>query len=290
MSTPFGVGVWDQNLRFAEEGDVRESAAELEELGYDALWIPDVGGDVFGALRLLLSATSVVTVGTGVLNLWMHPAAETTAGYQEVVEDTARRPVLGIGVSHAPLVDAVQPGLYARPLAAVAQYLDELDSAGPPLPPEARLLAALRPRMLEIARERCGGAFPYHMPPEHTERARSILGSGARLVVEQCVVLDTDPGSARDRAREHLAMYLALPNYVNAWRWLGFTEADVSNGGSDRLLDAVVVCGTEDTIRERVQAQRDAGADHVCIQALAGDPKTLREAWRSLAPALRFSN
>jgi probable F420-dependent oxidoreductase len=280
------VGIWDQRLRFSDEDEIADSAAELEDLGYGALWIPDIGGDICAALNVLLWATRRIVVGTGVLNLWMQDAIETAARWHRLVRDHDRRPVLGIGVSHAPLIDAVLPGQFKNPLEATASYLDELDAAQPPVPADDRLLAALRPRMLELARDRCAGAFPYHMPPEHTARARAAIGPDRRLVVEQCVVLQPDRDAARAAARQALAMYLALPNYVNAWRWLGFSADDVADGGSDRFVDAIVASGDEEAIRRRVQAHRDAGADHVCIQVLADDTKTLRTAWRELAPAL----
>ena len=280
------VGIWDQRLRFSDEGEIRDCAAELEELGYGALWIPDVGGDTFGALDLLLGATRQVTVGTGILNLWMHPAGEAAAGWQALTERYGHRPVLGVGVSHAPIIDALLPGEFKNPLEATASYLDQLDAADPPVPAGERLLAALRPRMLELARDRCAGAFPYHMPPEHTERARAVIGPDRVLVVEQCIVLGRDRDAGRAAARQALAMYLALPNYVNAWRWLGFSDDDLADGGSDRFVDAVVASGDEDAIRRRVQAQHDAGADHVCVQVLADDTKTLRRDWRDLAAAL----
>ncbi|MDQ1498352.1 MAG: hypothetical protein QOI86_1692 [Actinomycetota bacterium] len=280
------VGIWDRLLRFGDEDEIQDSAAEAEELGYGALWIPDIGGDVCAALNVLLWATRRITVGTGVLNLWMQDAIETAARWHRLVRDHDRRPVLGIGVSHAPLVDAVLPGQFKNPLEATASYLDELDAANPPVPVDDRLLAALRPRMLELARDRCAGAFPYHMPPEHTERARAVIGPDRRLVVEQAVALGSDRDAARAAARQSLAMYLALPNYVNAWRWLGFSEEDVADGGSDRFVDAVVACGDVEAISGRVKAQRDAGADHVCIQVVADDLTAARTAWRELAPAL----
>lgn len=280
------IGIWDPHLRFGDPGEVSEWAAELEELGYGALWIPDIGGDIFETLDVLLGATGRITVGTGILNLWMHPAAEAATRRQALIEQYSRHPVMGIGVSHAPIVEAVLPGQFKNPLGATASYLDELDAADPPVPLEERLLAALRPKMLELARDRCAGAFPYHMPPEQTERARAVIGAGKVLVVEQAVVLDTDHDRARALARQNLALYLALPNYVNAWRWLGFSADDLADGGSDRFVDAIVASGDEEAIRRRVQAHRDAGADHVCIQALAEDTKRLRSTWRELAPAL----
>jgi probable F420-dependent oxidoreductase len=280
------VGIWDRFLRFGDEEEIQDSAAEAEDLGYGALWIPDSGGDIFAALNVLLWATRRITVGTGILNLWLQDAVESAALWHRLIRDHNRRPALGIGVSHAPIIDALLPGQFKSPLEATAAYLDELDTAQQPVPVDDRILAALRPKMLELARDRCAGAFPYHMPPEHTERARAALGPDRVLVVEQCVALGPDRAAARERARQSLALYLALPNYVNAWRWLGFSEEDVADGGSDRFVDAIVATGDVDAIRQRVQAQRDAGADHVCIQVLTGVMELPREQWRRLAPAL----
>jgi probable F420-dependent oxidoreductase len=289
IDLPTTTGIWDPRLRFGDEGEIADAAAEADELGYGAIWIPDTGGDIWAAIDVLVGATTGITVGTSILNLWMHPAAEVAARWHERGSDGGRQPVMGIGVSHAPLVDAARPGEYKNPLEATAAYFDDLDAAAPPLPADSRLLAALRPRMLELARGRAAGAFPYHMPPEQTARAREVLGPDSLLAVEQAIVLDTDAGAAREVARQNLALYLALPNYVNAWKWLGFSDDDVADGGSDRFVDAIVAAGDEGTIRERVQAQRDAGADHVGIQVIGGDLPAARAVWRTLAPALLSS-
>jgi probable F420-dependent oxidoreductase len=165
-------------------------------------------------------------------------------------------------------------------------YLDGLDAAPSPVPAGERMLAALRPKMIELAGRRTRGAFPYNMTPEHTARAREILGPGALLATEQKVVLEGDATTAREIAGRHLAHYFRLPNYLNAWRWLGFTDDDFAGGGSDRFLDAVVAWGDEEAIATRIADHRAAGADHICIQALADDTKGARETWRALAPVL----
>ncbi|MGH9000146.1 MAG: LLM class F420-dependent oxidoreductase [Acidimicrobiia bacterium] len=281
-----GVGVWDRWLREGDPGEVADAVAELEELGYGGLWIHDLGGDVFGALDVLLSATSRIVVGTAILNLWMHTPAEVGTGRADLVARHGGRLMLGVGVSHAPVVDAAEPGRYRQPLGKTAGYLDELDSADPPVPVAERMLAALGPKMLELARARTAGALPYLQPPEHTRRAREALGPGALLGPEQGVVLERDPGRARDAAREHLGLYWRLPNYVNSWRRLGFSEDDLRSGGSDRLVDALVAWGDEDAIRTRVLEHRDAGANQIGIQVIAPDHKVARQHWRSLAPAL----
>jgi probable F420-dependent oxidoreductase len=283
-----GIGIWSGELRYGEEGERRDAAAELEALGYTALWIPDVGGDVFGALRDLLDATSTIVAATGILNLWMHSAAEVGEGFTALEADHPGRTLLGIGVSHSLLIDQSHPGAYTKPLSVTRNYLDELDAAPPNVPVDRRVLAALGPKMLQLSRDRAAGAHPYLVTPEHTHTARETLGEGPMLLPEQHVVLETDPDRARAIAREGLSVYLQLPNYVNNWLRLGFTDDDVADGGSDRLVDHVVVWGDEATIVARVQAHFDAGADHVCVQAYTGTENTdfPRAEWRALAPAL----
>lgn len=280
------IGLYEPALRFGERDEIVRQAADIENLGYGAVWIPDIGGDVIGALDLLFSSTSRVTVGTGVVNLWMHEPSVLASGRESLVARHGREPVLGLGVSHKPLVDSLSPGRFEKPLQSTIAYLDALDTATPPLPSQHRILAALRPQMLELARDRCAGAFPYHMPPEHTQRARAALGPGKLLVVEQPVAVGPDIDTARALARDQLALYLPLPNYLNAWRWLGFPEQDLANGGSDRFVDAIFVTGDEDAVSRRVQEHREAGADHVCIQVLAVDSAARTAAWRHLAPVL----
>jgi probable F420-dependent oxidoreductase len=243
---------------------------------------------VFGALRTLLEPTSTIVAATGILNLWMHAAAEVGEGFAALEADHADRTLLGIGVSHSLLIEQTHPGQYEKPLRVTRRYLDELDAVSPTVPRDRRVLAALGPKMLELARDRAGGAHPYLVTPEHTKVAREALGQGPLLLPEQHVVLETDAARARAIAREGLATYLQLPNYVNNWRRLGFGEDDFADGGSDRLIDHVVVWGDEATIAARVQAHFDAGADHVCVQAYTGaeQPGFPRAEWRSLAPAL----
>jgi probable F420-dependent oxidoreductase len=197
--------------------------------------------------------------------------------------------LIGIGVSHAPVVDGAEPGRYRRPVARTREFLDALDAAPELLPVGDRVLAALGPRMLELARDRAGGAHPYLVTPQHTATAREILGAGPLLAPEQGVVLETDPAQARDIARRNMAVYFALPNYVNNWRRYGFGDADITAPGSDRLIDALVAWGDEQAIAERVGQHRQAGADHVCIQVMVDrDDMAVFpvEQWRRLAPAL----
>ena len=192
-----------------------------------------------------------------------------------------------MGVSHQPLVDHDAPGRYRDPLAAMGDYLDALDRATPPVPVAERLVAALGPRMLEVARLRSAGAHPYLVTPDHTRAARVVLGAAALLAPEQAVVLEGDPAVARALGRAHLAIYLGLPNYVHNLTRLGFGEDDLADGGSDRLVDAVVAWGDEARVAARVDEHRRAGADHVCVQLLTPDLRVLpRAAWRDLAAAL----
>ena len=289
MTNPLsGTGIWSSALRYGDPAEAAAAGAELEELGYSAQWVPDVGGDVFGAVANLLAATTTTTVATGILNLWMHTPEETAARHAALTAERGPRFLVGIGVSHAPLIDRVkEAGAYQRPLAQMGAFLDGLDGADPPLAADDRVLAALGPKMLELARTRTAGAHPYLVTPEHSRIAREALGPDAVVATEQGVVLETDPERARTIARLHLATYLALPNYANNWLRLGFSEDDVAEGGSDRLVDALVAWGSEDTIAERVQEHRDAGASHVCVQVLTEDPRGFPlEQWRALAPAL----
>jgi probable F420-dependent oxidoreductase len=283
-----GTGIWSSALRYGDAAEATDAASELEGLGYTALWVPDVGGDLFEAVARLLGATTTVTVATGILNIWMHSPEETAARHTEMTSQHGERLLVGLGVSHGPFIDRVkEPGTYRRPLEQMARYLDGLDAADPPLDPGDRVLAALGPKMLELARTRTAGTHPYLVTPEHTRTARQGVGVDGLVASEQGVVLETDPDRARATARLHLAGYLGLPNYANNWKRLGYTDEDLADGGSDRLVDALVVWGDESTIAARVQEHRDAGADHVCVQVLTDDPRAFpRDQWRALAPAL----
>ena len=275
-------------LRYGDMAQVAPAAAELESLGYSALWIPDVGGDLFTPLGTLLGATTTATIATGILNVWMHTPEEAAAQHARLTAEHGPRYLCGIGISHRPFIDHVnEPGTYTKPIETMATYLDGLDAAATPLAVNDRVIAALGPKMLELARTRTAGTHPYLVTPELTAKAREGIGADGLVASEQGVVLETDPTTAREIARMHLATYLGLPNYSNNWKRQGFTDDDIANGGSDRLVDALVVWGDEAAIAARVQQHRDAGADHVCIQVLTSDPRALPvDEWRTLAPAL----
>jgi probable F420-dependent oxidoreductase len=281
-----GTGIWAHQLRYADPGEIAESAALLDELGFSALWIPDVGGDVFASAEVLLRAAPRAAVATGVLNIWMHEPADVAAQLARWDAAWRERFVLGLGVSHSALIDHGNPGRYSKPYTRMVEYLDGLDRPQPPVTEDARLLAALGPRMLELARDRAAGAFPYFVPPEHVAAARAALGPSPVLAVELAVVLDTDAVSARATARNHTGIYVTLPNYTNNLRRFGYEDDDFTNAGSDRLVDAVVAWGDLDAITARVQLMRDAGADHVCVQVIPRDEASLRSDWRELAAAL----
>jgi probable F420-dependent oxidoreductase len=274
-------------LRYGDAAPAAAAAAELEELGYSALWIPDVGGDLWSPLANLLGATRTVTVATGILNIWMHTPEEAAAEHARLSAEHGPRYLCGVGISHRPFIDMVNsPGTYQQPVETMAAYLDGLDAAPVPLATGARVIAALGPRMLELARARSAGTHPYLVTPELTARARAGIGDGL-VASELGAVLETDPTRAREIARMHLATYLGLPNYANNWKRQGFTDDDIANGGSDRLVDALVAWGDEEAIADRVRQHRDAGADHVCVQVLTSDPRALPvDEWRRLAPAL----
>jgi probable F420-dependent oxidoreductase len=270
-------------MRYGDAGLIADSAAELDELGYRAIWIPDVGGDVLGSAEALLQATQRAVVATGILNIWMHDPVEVAQRRASWSEAWQRRFLLGLGVSHAPLIDSGHPGRYTKPYSKMVGYLDALDGAEVPIPVDARVLAALRPRMLELARDRASGVHPYFVPPEHVARARGILGPGATIAVELAVVLDTDASTARETARRHTAVYTNLENYTNNLREFGYGDDDFADRGSDRLVDAIVAWGDLDAIASRIAVMRDAGADHVCIQVIRADDEFPRAEWRELA-------
>jgi probable F420-dependent oxidoreductase len=281
-----GVGVWSSQLRYGNPAESAEAAAELEELGFTALWIPDVGGPVLDSVDHLLASTKRTVIATGILNLWMHEPSDVAARYASLTKTYGERFLLGIGCSHAPLIDSKEPGRYRKPLAATRSFLDALDAAEQPVPAGNRVLAALGPKMLELSATRARGAHPYLVTPEHTHKAREVLGQGPLLLPEQTVLLTEDRAEARGVGTDWLRSYLALPNYANNLLRSGFTEEDLSSV-SDRLFDAIIAWGDEEAVQRRVNEHRAAGADHVCVQVLTADPREFpREQWRRLAAAL----
>ena len=286
------VGIWTGQLDLQPAARAREVAAELDELGYGALWVPEaVGRDAVSHASVLLDASERMVVATGVANIYNRLPNVLAMAQRLLADDSGGRFLLGIGVSHAPMVEGMLGQSWDKPYTTMQKYLDGLDGAFTVSPAPAedppRVLAALGPKMLRLAAERAWGAHTYFVPVEHTPVAREALGDGPMLLVEQGVVLSTDPEVARDAARKHMAMYLTLPNYVNNLRRLGWGDDDFGDGGSDALVDALVAWGEPEAVAARVQAQLDAGADHVCLQVLDPDVTHLPlDEWRTLAPAV----
>jgi probable F420-dependent oxidoreductase len=271
------VGVWLGPLSLRSAAETREFAPELEELGYSALWFGEGVGtkECFTQASTLLSWTKRAIVASGILNIYARDPMAAANGAKTLAVAYPGRFLLGIGVSHAPSV-AARGHEYSKPLGTMNAYLDAMDAAAfravEPPEPAPVVLAALGPKMLQLAAGRTRGAHPYFTPPEHTAMAREVMGAGPLLLPEQAFVLDTDSASARAKAREHMSYYLALDNYRRNLLRLGYAEGELGNGGSDRLVDAIVAWGGVDAVCDRVAAHLDAGADHVCVQAVGDDP------------------
>lgn len=290
---PTGIGIWSVELLAGNQAEVPDVAIELEELGYSAIWYPGgAGGPVFEIAGRILGATRTVPVGIGILNLWAHEPGEVAAAFAELDSGHPGRYLLGIGASHQAMVDAGgNAGRFRQPWSAMNTYLDALDAAQPPVPRARRVLAALGPKMTGTAATRAGGIHSFFVTPEHTRQAREALGPDALLAPEHAVVLTDDPVRAREIARRYTGLYLRFPNYWRNLLRLGWTEDDIRDGGSDRLVDELVAWGDPATIRKRVGAHFEAGADHVCVQVLTeawGPPyaRFPRAEWRELAGAL----
>jgi probable F420-dependent oxidoreductase len=268
------VGVWSFALQRISAADAGTAIRAFEGLGFPVVWIPESLGskEVFAHAGMLLSASERAIVAPGIASIYARDPMAMANGAKALAEAYPGRFVLGIGVSHAPSV-AMRGGSYGKPVETMRDYLDGMDAAqyaGPePAEPVPLVLAALGPRMLELAAERADGAHPYFVPVEHTPVARQAIGPETCLAVEQTAVLSTDPDEARRIGRAFARHYLALPNYANNLRRLGWSDGDIANDGSDKLIDAVVAWGDVDAIAARVRAHLDAGADHVCVQLRA---------------------
>ncbi len=286
------VGVWSFALEAQTAAEEREAVRRIEELGYPALWVPEAvtSREIFSHAAWLLASTERMVVASGIANIWARDAVAMANGWRMLTDAYPDRFVLGLGVSHEGSVGR-RGGRYERPYAKMRAYLDAMDRAASSAPEPAaeprRMLAALGPRMLELAAERSLGAHPYFVPVEHTAFARSRLGPEPVLAVEQTVVLETDPAEARRIARLFAVDYLQTPNYARNLRRMGWSEHDIAGQGSDALIDAVVAWGDVDRIASRIREHLQAGADHVCVQVVSEDEtdvclKELAE----LAPAL----
>jgi probable F420-dependent oxidoreductase len=286
------IGIWTNDLGNFPAAKAQEAVAELEELGFGTLWFGEsTGREALTNAALLLAGTKRIVIATGIANIYGRDPVTVAAAQKTLAEAYPNRFLLGLGVSHIPLVEQLRGHRYDKPVATMRAYLDAMDQAPyravPPASKPLRVLAALGPQMLRLSAERADGAHPYNTTPKHTAQARELLGAGPLLCPEQGVVLETNPAKARSIARKFLSIYMTLPNYTNNFLRLGFKEADFANSGSDRLIDAVIAWGDLKTVLNRIQEHHSAGADHVCVQVLTDEPKALplRE-YRELASAI----
>jgi len=270
------VGVWTHDVERMPVAGARDYVHAIESLGFAALWIPESLGskEAFAHASLLLGAAKKLVIATGIANIWARDPVAMANGARTLIDAYPDHFLLGLGVSHAPTVK-MRGQSYARPLEYMRHYLDAMDAA-PYVGPKVdvpRVLAALGPQMLRLSAERTLGAHSYFVPVEHTAVARKELGAGPLLVVEQAAVLSDEPVAARATARRHMKRYLELDNYVNNLRRLGWGDADLTEGGSDKLVDAIVVWGGSGAIKSRIDEHQKRGANHVCLQVLRADPK-----------------
>ncbi len=275
------VGVW-WSSSWKPAGDSSGAAGELEELGYGAMW--SSGGFDPGLSRRferLLSSTRRAVVASGIVTIWTATPEQLGSATAELEASYPGRFLLGLGASHAPIVEQ-----YVHPYRRMVEFLDALDDLDAPVHRDRRVLAALGPRMLELAAARALGAHPYFVPVEHTERARQIMGAGPLLAPEVTAIVEPDPKKAREQARAFTAGYLELPNYANNLRSLGFSDDDLLTGGSDRLVDSVVAHGDVDAVVVRIREHHQAGADHVAVQLVTSEAGLPLDDYRSLASAL----
>jgi probable F420-dependent oxidoreductase len=279
------VGVWLGPLGALPADREREAITRIEELGYSTLWVTESAKEAFAHAGLALAASSTLTIATGIANVWAREPETAVSGANTLAEAYDGRFVLGIGIGHAKFVER-----YTKPLQTMRDYVDRMHESTlhspEPESPVPWLIAALGPKMLELAGTRTQGSHPYFVPVEHTARARELLGEHPVLAPEVAVVLDPDASTARATARRYMALYLRLPNYTNNLRTLGFTDDDLAGGGGDRLVDAIVPWGSAESIRRRVEEHFAAGADHVCIQPLDYSGAVGIPALAELAPVL----
>ena len=283
------LGVWCFTDKLSPQ-ELTELAQHTERLGYSALWyVEAVSYESIALGSFLLNQTEKLIVAPGIANIYARDATATKQAQNSLAKFSGGRFLLGLGISHAFLVENVRGHSYGKPVTTMRAYLDAMDKAtevAPPVDePPPTVLAALGPNMTKLAAERTAGALPYNVTPEHTAWARGIMGPDKWLCVEQKVLRVTEPTKAREVARQAIAPYMGAPNYRNNWARLGFTEADLADGGSNRFLDAMVVWGDDATIQQRIQQHWDAGASHVCIQPLHPE----RQPWPDLDALQAFA-
>jgi probable F420-dependent oxidoreductase len=274
-------GVWTTYRAIGEE-NAGAAASLVEQLGFGTFWLG--GSPQLPALRPLLEATDRIVVATGILNVWASEPERVASDFAELEARFPGRVLLGIGIGHPEATST-----YRKPLTAMRAFLDGLDAADTPVPPTRRCLAALGPKMLELSAERSLGAHTYFVPAEHTQSARKLLGKTSILAPELACVLDDDVESARAKARKYAALYLGLRNYTNNLLNHGFSQPDIDDGGSDRLIDTIIPHGGADAISEAAHQHLSAGAGHVCLQAV-GPTGIPRSEWTALAAALGLTS
>ncbi len=284
------IGIWQGVLDGHPSSLVREVVAELDEAGWPTLWIPEtVSRDPFVSAGVMLEATTNLKIATGIASIWARDAMTTSNASLTLNEAYDGRFLLGLGVSHHTITEWVRKHDYSKPLTKMREYLERMDKSMfkgvQPAEPPSRVIAALGPKMLALSAELADGAHPYFVPVDHTVIAREAIGPDKLLAVEQMIVLETDPAKAREIARQHMRIYLDLPNYANNLIRMGYDEADVS-GAADNVVDAIVAWGSVDDVLARIQAHHDAGADHVCVQVLEEGRDVPLQAWRTLGDAL----
>jgi probable F420-dependent oxidoreductase len=279
------VGIWvGSRVWLGNERAVIEAAPTVDDLGYSMLWLGGARGDL-ELIEELLAATRRIIVATGIVNIWRSSAQEVTESYKRIRDTYADRLLLGFGVGHA-TPDVVGAAKYVPPYSAMVRFLDELDSLPDPVPPSARVLAALGPRFLRLSADRASGAHPYLVTARHTREARETIGSGAFLAPELRVVLDEDPSRARQLARQGMARNFGMPNYQRSLVHQGRQPSDYEDGGSDALIDELAAWGDPPQVLKHIAAHHAAGADHVALQVLTGDDRIPLHEWRTLAGAL----
>jgi probable F420-dependent oxidoreductase len=282
------IGIWSSLIRLASPPEAIAAAREIERMGLRAVWVPSGPPAQLKHVSSLLESTQSLVLGTSILNIYSEPDPKEVAHeFWRLDSLYPERLLLGIGAGHPERVDLDSPGRYRAPLSAVSEYLDGLDAAEHPVPVAKRALAALGPKMLDLAARRSAGALPYLTIPRHTADARAQIGKGKLLAVEQMVIFENDPIQARGLARARLRNYLQRTNYRNSFLRQGFTEEDLAGDGTDRLIDSIVAWGDLATVLQRIEQHLVVGANHVAVQVLAADDKAFPlTAWRRLAASI----
>jgi len=266
------LGAWYSMDKLGGPQQIRQFAATVERLGYDVLWYPESRGyESLSVAGFALGNTTRLKLGSSIASIYARDAFTARRGMLSLLALYGERFILGLGVSHLPMVEGIRGHRYEKPIPAMRAYLDGISKgeAGSENWPVA--IAALGPLMLKLAAEKTRGALPYNTNPQHTAEAAKILGPGKWLAIEQKVTLETDAAKARALGRKELERYMTLDNYRNNWLRIGFTEADLANGGSDRFIDAMVLWGDADTVKQGLRAHIAAGATHVAIQPVHAD-------------------